>query len=261
MMSASPLAGALAVPMVSEIIAHSGWRTAYVALAGVSGIGGLLAIALIGSSSQGAPVVHKNPSLSRAEFLALLRHPLFLLLITGMFLVNIPQVFASSQLKLVAMDIGATDRIATWMVSLYAVGTIVGRCLCGIALDRIRPHLVALAALGLPTVGYLIFASHLTPTSLLIPAVLVIGLAQGAEGDVGGYLLSRQFGVKNFSLLFSFLNMMVGAGTAAGALVLSFTLRASNSYRPFLLIAAAATLIGAVLFGLTGVLRRPGRVQ
>jgi MFS family permease len=255
MMSASPLAGAIAPPLLGDILAQHGWRAGYVTLAFVSGIGGLIAITLMGDSRRSAPAARETRQLSRQEFMGLLRDPVFLMLVGGMFLVNVPQVFASSQLKLVVMDKGATDEIGSWMVSLYATGVIVGRCLCGVALDRVRAHLVAVVALGLPAVGYLIFASHLAAaTSLLMMAVLIIGLAQGAESDVGAYLISRRFGLRNFSLLFSFVNMTVAGGTAAGALVLSTALRAWDSYAPFLLVCAVTTLCGATLLGLTGTL-------
>jgi predicted MFS family arabinose efflux permease len=141
------------------------------------------------------------------------------------------------------------------MVSLYAIGVIVGRCLCGIALDRTRPHVVALVTLGLPALAYLILAAHSVATTALVGAVLVIGLAQGAEGDVGAFLISRRFDARNFSLLYSFMNMAVGAGSAIGSLLLSISLRQTgDSYLPFLLASAGATLLGAILFFLTGII-------
>ncbi|MEO5586148.1 MAG: hypothetical protein ABIQ81_00490, partial [Novosphingobium sp.] len=65
-------------------------------------------------------------------------------------------------------------------------------------------------------------------------------------------LISRNFDLKNFSLMLSFMTMSIGLGSALGSLVLSFTLHQSDSYVPFLLLAAAGTLLGAVAFGLTG---------
>jgi len=255
-MSASPLVAAIAAPLLSRLIAHSGWRSGYVALALVSGIGGLFAILMTGRNQPATTPARRKPRLSRQEFLALMRNPTFLLLIGGTFLVSVPQVFATSQLKLIAMDMGITDTIATYLVSLYAIGVIIGRWLSGIALDRIRPHLVAASILALPAAGYLILVAHLTGATLLLPAVLVIGFAHGAEGDIGAFLLSRHLDVRNFSLLFSFVNMMVGAGTVAGSLVLNLTLRSTGGYSPFLLFCAIGTLAGATLFGLTGLVRR-----
>lgn len=257
-LSAPPLAGAIAAPILGEVIAVHGWRAGYWVMAGICGVGGVIAISLMGRVRGAARPPREALQLDRAELFALLRNPTLLLLIAGMFLVNVPQVFASSQMKLVVMDSGVADRTATWMVSLYALGVIVGRIASGLALDRIQPHLVAMAALGLPAIGYLVFASQITATPLLMAAIMVIGLAQGAESDIGAFLLSRRFGLKNFSLLLSLLTMMIGLGGAAGSLVMSLTLHAGG-YVPFLLVSALATVAGAVLFALTGLkrLRRP----
>jgi MFS family permease len=253
--SAPPLAGAIGAPLMGRFIAAEGWRAGFVAMAVVTVIGGLIAIALIGGKRKPAAAVARQPAvkLSRAELFDLLRHPTLILIMAGMFLVNVPQIFASSQLKLVAMDSGVTDSMATWMISLYAIGVVVGRFLSGIALDsKVPPNIVALAALGLPAIGFVIFASSVTATSLLILAVTIIGLAQGAEADVGAYLISRRFDLKNFSLLLSLTTMMIGFGSAAGSVLLSLTLHEGGGYGPFLIVSAVATLVGAALFGLTG---------
>jgi MFS family permease len=255
-MSAPPLAGAIAAPIIAGIIGEDGWRAGFLAMAGITATGGLVAVALMGRSRRKsepkAPVV----KLSRAEFFALLRNPVLLLLIGGMVLVNLPQAFAQSQLKLIALDNGVSDASATIMVSLYAVGVIIGRFMTGIALDaKVRPHIVAIVALGLPAVGYGLFATGTPVAAILMGGVLLVGLAQGAESDIGAYLISRRFDLKNFSLLLSFLTMSIGIGSALGSFVLSYTLYMTDSYTPFLILSAVGTLAGAVAFGLTGARR------
>ena len=251
-MSAPPLAGAIAAPTLGGLIEEEGWRAGYFALAVVTSIGGLIAISLMTRNQRRAVPRGAEMHLTRHELGQLLRHPTLLLILAGMFLVNVPQVFASSQLKLIVMDSGVTSAAATWMMSAYALGVIVGRFLSGLALDRVPAHFVALVALGLPAIGYTIFASDITATVILSIAVIIVGFAQGAESDIGAYLVSRRFDMKNFSLLLSFLTAMVGLGSAAGSLFLSATLRAADSYAPFLLASAGATILGAVLFVLTG---------
>lgn len=251
-MSAPPLAGAIGAPIMGGIIAEQGWRYGFFVMAAVAVVGGVIAVAMMGRSARQAATKKEERSLTGAELKDLLRNRTLLLVIGGMFLVNIPQVFASSQMKLVVMDSGVSDSLGTWMVSLYATGVIIGRFASGLALDRISPHLVAIAALGLPAIGYLIFASHITETGVLIGAIMVIGLAQGAEADIGAYLISRRFDMKNFSLLLSFMTMMIGLGSAAGSLVMSVTLRMGHGYTTFLWVSAVATVIGAVLFAMTG---------
>jgi MFS family permease len=213
-----------------------------------------------GNVRQASAEKKVHVQMSRAELSALIRHPTFLLLVGGMFLINIPQVFASSQLKLIVLSKGITDQAATWMVSLYAIGVMAGRIIFGVALDRVRAHLVALFALSLPAIGLLILAGPVPAVWLLASGVLVIGLAQGAEGDLASYLISRHFDLKNFSLILGFVKAGLDGGGAIGAAILSYTLHTTDSYSPFLLLSAVTTIIGAILFFLTGYRRSSGIV-
>ncbi|MET1755835.1 MFS transporter [Novosphingobium sp. RD2P27] len=260
LMTSPPLIGAIMAPITASVINSAGWRTAFVMLAVISAVGGVICVTFMArtkkvgeTAADGSAVL--DVKLTRPEFMALIKTPTFLLLVGGMALINVPQVFASSQLKLIVLDAGVTDEIATWMVSLYALGVIGGRILFGVALDRVRPDFVALFALSLPAIGYLLLASSVTATWLLMGAVLLIGFAQGAEGDIGGYLISRHFSLKNYSLILGFVKAGLDGGGAIGALILSFTLRATGSYTPFLVTVAVTTVLGAVCFFLTG----PGR--
>jgi MFS family permease len=259
LMIGPPLSGAITAPLLGAFIAAEGWRAAFVALAAVSAIGGLICVTFMnGNVKQTSAGKKVHVQMSRAELFALIRHPTFLLLVGGMFLINLPQVFASSQLKLIVLSKGITDQTATWMVSLYAIGVMGGRIIFGVALDRVRAHLVALFALSLPAIGLLILAGSVPAVWLLASGVLVIGLAQGAEGDLASYLISRHFDLKNFSLILGFVKAGLDGGGAIGAAILSYTLHMTDSYGPFLLISAAATLIGALCFFLTGYSRPRG---
>lgn len=260
LMTSPPLVGAIMAPIVGGIILVEGWRTAFVVLGIISAVGGVICVTFMArakkvgeTAADGSPIL--DVQLSRDELFALLKTPTFLLLVGGMALINVPQVFASSQLKLIVMAQGVDDVTGTWLVSLYAVGVIVGRIIFGVLLDRIKANYVALFALSLPAIGFGIMASPTTLVGLLAGAVLLVGIAQGAEGDIGGYLISRHFSLKNYSLILGCVKAGLDGGGALGALILSYTLRLTDSYTPFLIIVAIATVLGAICFFLTG----PGR--
>jgi MFS family permease len=258
LMSGAPLVGAFVVPIVGEVITAYGWRAGYQLLAAISAAGGIVAVATVGSRKQvrdegsSTPRKRQGTPLTRAEFLAIVRRPAFILIIAGMFFCNVPSVLVSSQLKLVLMESGAASTVATYMVSLYAIGVVVGRFISGFALDKISPQTVAATALGLPAVGFLILASPLNEVWLLAGAVLLVALAQGAEGDIGAYLTSRTFDMQHFSLIYSFLIASMGLAMAVGSVVLSVTLGATERFDIFLLAAAALTIVGALCFFMTG---------
>jgi predicted MFS family arabinose efflux permease len=255
-LTASPFFSVIAVPLFGALIDTHGWRAGYVALAVLCAAGGWTSIAMMERSERATAAQIADRRLSRRELGELLRNPTLLLFLLAMFLVNIPQSFGTSQLKLVVMATGHSSSAATWMMSLYAGGVIVGRVLSGLALDRLPAHLVALAILGLPALGYVLLAGHVSTMLLLCLAVGVIGFAQGAETDIGAFLLSRRFDNRNFSLLIALMSAMVGLGGSAGSIVMSTTLHEGADYLPFLWLSAAGTLVGAVLFSLAGRARR-----
>lgn len=262
LMSGPPLVGAAMVPLVGEVIDAEGWRAGYRLLAAISALGGIAAVTLVGRRGKGAAAPERTvAAITLPQFLALVRHPAFVLIVAGMFFCNVPTVIVSSQLKLVLMESGATSQFATWIISLYAVGVIIGRFVCGLALDKVSAQTVALTALGLPAIGFLILASPAGQPWLLAGAVLLVGLAQGAEGDIGAYLTSRTFDVANFSLVYSFLIASMGLASAVGSLALSATLASTESFDLFLLFCAAITIVGALCFFMTGRGGRPPRIQ
>lgn len=260
LMSGSPLVGAFVIPLVGQVIDTEGWRAGYRLLALISAIGGIAAVSFVGRKPRAAQdglAERTAQRLTRAEIALILRNPAFVLIIAGMFFCNVPQVIVASQLKLVLVENGAPGSLATWIVSLYAIGVVVGRFLSGLALDRFTPQAVAATALGLPAIGFLILASPIDQGWLLAGAVLLVGLAQGAEGDIGAYLTSRTFDLRNFSFIYSFLIASMGLAMAFGSVVLSMTLAATGRFDMFLVVAALVTIIGAVCFFLTGRGGRP----
>lgn len=254
LMTGPPLIGATIIPVLSKVIETEGWRTGYQVLALISAIGGLAAIALVGSGkkSGAAPGRLAPRRLTRAELVDLFHNRSFLLIVGGMFLVNVPTVIVSSQLNLVLIENGVAAGLVAWIVSLYATGVIIGRFISGLALDRLRPQTVALASLGLPAIGFAILASPSELPWLIAGAVLLIGLAQGAEGDIGAYLTSRTFSLTQYSFVYSFLIASMSLATALGSVLLSLTLRSSENFDLFLIVSAAVTVVGALCFFMTG---------
>ncbi len=261
-MSGAPVVGGLAVPLVGEIVDAEGWRTGYRGLAAMSVSGGIGAVLLMGrkrpapdsgqNGRKAEDVAEAGEERPLAQFLVLARQPVFLLMVAGMFLVNLPMVIVNSQLKLVLAESGASSDYANWLISLYAASVVVGRFACGLALDRVPAHVVAVIALGLPAFGFAGLASGSDARLVLAACIALVGLAQGAEGDIGAFLASRKFPIAHYSFVYSFIIASMVLASATGSVTLSMMLRGSDSYAPFLWIAAALTVVGAAAFYLTG---------
>ena len=253
-MSGAPLAAALAIPLMTQIIDEHGWRMGFRVLAVISAVGGIITVALLREHPQikADRLAGPPPKITRQHIAKLLGSRALLLSMGGMLLVNIPQSMATSQLKLVLMENGALGGAATALLSMYAASVVLGRFLSGLALDRFPAHLVAGFTLAMPAVGLLIIASPFDQIWLLTGAVLLIALAQGAEGDIGAYVISRKLAIEHYSLLTSFMTVALTLGVALGSLVLSYTLHLADNYEMFLVISAAASVVGAWMFYRTG---------
>lgn len=257
-MTGAPLAGAIAVPLIARYMDLYGWRETFRLMALISIVAGIVTLSLLGRGHAPRPE-NKHLRFTGRQLLALFRNPLFLMTTGGMLLVNIPQIIAASQIKLVLEDNGLRDQLATWCVSLYAGGVAVGRFISGLALDRFPVHRVALWTLGLPALGLAGIASPYDAPWFLAASMLVLGLAQGAEGDIGAYVIARKFAVANYSLLLAFMTGALTMGAAFGSLILSITLGQTGSYVLFLYLSAVATIVGAGMFYMTG--RFPGEEE
>jgi MFS family permease len=256
-MTGPPLAGAIMAPIIGHVIEAEGWRAGYLVLSGAALVFGLVAVVMMPAQTP-SPVYGDRAVRSAARAAVgetrrtdrgrIFARPAFWIIIAGMVLANVPHALLSSQMKLMLMDSGASAQIAIWLVSAFAAGVIIGRVLCGLALDRAPAHFVAAVALALPALGMVLLASPFDGSVTLALSVMLLGLAYGAEGDIAAYLVSRHFEVRVFSTVMGFVGAAIAGGSAGGALLLSITLRNGHSYAPYLLIGAISTLVGAVLF-------------
>lgn len=258
-MTGPPLAGAVLAPFFGQYIDIEGWRAGYLLLGFVTLAFGLLAVFLTPKHEAPVKAEVAQHHTAKSDYRLIFNNPAFWILIIGMILVNMPQGLLSAQLKLVLMDSGAGSNAATWLISIFAMGVIAGRFACGLLLDRMPPHNIAAVSLGLPAIGMALMASPLDATIVLGLSVALMGLAQGAEGDVAAYLVSRRFGLRVFSLVLGLVGASIAGGAALGSLLLSLSLSQWDSYAPFLMFSAVVTLIGAGMFLLLG--RRPERTD
>ncbi len=252
-MTGPALVGALATPVLAQVTFDHGWRTGYLVLAAVTLLGGLSAMLIV--PAHVARKAARSANSMWQDFRIVARQPVFWLIVGGMFLCNLPQSIGSAQMKLMALDAGATVQVAVTMISAYAVGIVIGRFACGLALDRVPARHVAAIMLALPALGFFGLWSDYDPAWFLIGAMAIIGVAQGAEGDVAAYLVTRYFDLVTYGFVMGMVASAMSASSASGALMLSITLRNNENYMPFLLFATAVTIVGAALF--LGLSKRP----
>ncbi len=245
--SAPAVVAALGSPLLAALIESAGWRTGAFSVALYALVTGALALVLVPPGQFAGSAPADRAGAGGTSLRALLQRREYRLLVLVTMLVSLPLAMTNSQLALVLADNGLSVALAGGVVGLFAMGTIAGRLLAGLALDRFSAERVGAVAFCLPAIGMLLIASPLDQLPVLALAILVMGLAFGAEGDVLAYIASRQFGLEAYGTALGILFASVGVASMLGALLLSQSLRLWESYTPFLCVAALAVLAGSLL--------------
>lgn len=248
--SSPPLVAALGSPLITAFVADHGWRSGYMVMAVFSAACAAATILLLPRTQKEAPSpVAIAPAPSRGgDYRRIARMPAFWMMLIGCFLVNLPFTLATSQIKLVVQAQGISDAHAAIMISAFAVGSIIGRFVAGVGLDALPGHIIAAVGFGLPFAALALLLSGLDTTPVVGFAILLLGLSFGSEGDVIPYLITRYFDIAVFSTVMGLLSASIGLSMALGNVILAATLKVTDSFDLYLMIAAASSLAGALLF-------------
>lgn len=253
--TAPALVGVVGSPLLHDVIDTFGWRIGYLAVAVYVAIVGAFAILLIPPRQpQNKSGTTGKSARSRAaqDYSVILRSPSFWVICAGMLLCNLINPLQSSQMSLMLLEKGVSSETASWMISLFAAGVMLGRFICGVALDRFPAHHVAAIALGLPGVGLFLLAFGFTAPIVLSGAVLLFGLSLGAESDLVAYLVIRFFKIDVYGSVIGLVVTSMALSTVLGSAILSITLRLTDNFSLYMLLSGTASVTGAALFLLLG---------
>jgi len=241
--------GAIGGPLLNNFVADHGWRAGFVAVAIYTGIGGLIALLLI-PRAKAAPVAARQtkPRTAKADYGRIFRTPAFWIIFFAILLGNLPQTVFMAQLTLVLAENGAPGKEGSIMISAFAVGTLVGRLISGVALDRFPAPFVAAVGMALSGVGLLGIASGFDTTPMLFSSVLLFGLSLGAEADVIAYLVVRNFGVRVYGSVHGMLASTISITAVIGSIIMSAMVKTYGIYAPFLWLTGALGLVASLLF-------------
>jgi MFS family permease len=251
-MMGAPVAGAIIAPWLGDFIDLNGWRAGYLAMGAICFFFGIIALFLLPPVGPRTP----RPSHLRADFALVSHSKPFWLLAGGMWLVNLPQALGASQLMIMLAEQGISLKAAGFL-SVYPAGVILGRLVFGGALDRLPPHIVGGIGLALPALGFAILASSYDSSWAIAFSVLLMGLAQGAEGDVAAFLVGRHFPLGIFASVNGLIGGFTALGASLGSLLLVGMLKHTDTFTAFLLFSVIVTLIGSVLIAFVG----PGKKE
>ena len=239
------ISAALMPMALNAMIETQGWRAGWLLVGGVALAGAALALVLL-PAAVGRP--RKDNASQALELASALRTRAFWCLVVGMFLINIPSGGLMNQMAALVSDKGFSGAQVATVMSAFAASVAIGRLIAGVCLDRFPPSMVAFTAMALPAVGCLMLLGDGAILWAVIAGIVLAGISQGAEGDIGPYIVSRYFGLPGFGVIMGFVNAGVAAGTACGGILFGQTHDLRGDYDLALWIGAGCFLAGATLF-------------
>lgn len=251
--------GSFLIPIsTTHLIDSVGWRQAFVFLAAGFGGAALLAGAILPGPGASAPTDAAGPLPRQAARLSrrvILSRAYVLLALSASTFTLITSAFIVSGIPILVSHGIAHERAAAITASMGITG-IVGRLGTGYLIDHFQPRFVTATAMALPAITAALLLANPGSEASAIVAMLILGLAMGAEFDALGVFISRLFELRHFGALFSILLSCVSIPAAIGPLGAGLLYDAVHSYTAVLVLVIPLSLISAALILAVG--RVPG---
>ncbi len=141
---------------------------------------------------------------------------------------------------------GFSTTVAVDIASAVGIAVVVGRLVGGYLLDKLWAPGVSFVIFIIPIFACMLFRQPDLSYGTAIAAVSILGLAAGVEYDLMAFLVSKYFGMKNYSTIYGTLYgfFAIGAGFGPWLFGKSFTM--TGSYDTIFLYAMFAFVIGAI---------------
>jgi predicted MFS family arabinose efflux permease len=228
-------AGTVVIPQIAQfLIAHFGWRLAYVGIGIIVLIFALPMVYLfLGEPSRStaeratyAPLDNQQgPTAS-----AIIRDKRFYLLLFMFFFSAIAINGTITHIVATMTDRGYTPAVATSVLSTAGAALIVGRLISGYCLDRFHGPYVATVFYLMAGSGIALIASGVGGLPMAFAGTALCGMGLGAEGDLLGYFVSRYFGLKSFGTIYGFMIGIFSLGNGVGPFLMGLSYDKLGSY-------------------------------
>ncbi len=248
--------GTAAVPQLTAyLVAHYGWRTAYLGLAAAIAIFSWIPVALFVHEPQSFEHSRREHNSAVAHLPGLTAREAFKnwrwwSMSVAFFLGGVAINGTLSHVVALLADRGIPLQVAASALGTAGIALIFGRMISGWCLDRFHGPYVALASFVIPIAGILMLAGGGGGTTPMIGTALC-GLGIGAEVDLMAFFISRYTGIKAYGRIYGTSFSFFTIGNGVGALIAGLSYDHFHTYTPaFLLFAAALVLTCALLLPL-----------
>ncbi|WP_164857067.1 MFS transporter [Sphingomonas crocodyli] len=211
-----PLGAALSGPLAIYLIAKFGWAGGF---HGLALIPLLIALPISIFAVREAPLQeaarHGNVDLPGLTLREASRTGHFWKLIALVFLISACLQGLAIHMAPFLQDVGLPLSSVAIMTTLIAAIGIPARLVAGHLFDRFFAPRVAFVVFALPAISTLLMASH-PVAAVAIGGSILLGIGQGAESDLIGYLVSRYFGLRHSGRIFGTVYAAFMVGIAFG---------------------------------------------
>ncbi len=252
------IAAVFAPPVVTAIIARSGWAMGY-HLLGASVI--ILAMPLVALLFRDAPRAAAGAAaMTGMTRGAALRDRRFwtMLLVFSAVTFGVAGIIPS--LVPLLTDRGLDPATAALYAGFAGLSVMLGRVGAGFMLDRFWAPAVAVGFLAIPALACFLLAGSALPSGPIIAlAVTLVGLAAGAEFDLIAYMASRYFGMLHYGFIYGLLLAGVLAATGLAPPIFGHVHGLTGNYDAALIGSGLLFLLAPLLLLTLG--RTPGRFE
>lgn len=251
------LAGMFVPSLTQALIAGFGWRFAYI---GLAALGLLITFPIVwllfrvdpAAERRGAPsAAARSPNRGFALRQGFAQ-PSFIKLAAAIFVFSVALCALTTNSVPVLLARGLTPASAAALAGLIGLGSITGRLIGGLLLDRFDAAKVAAASVTLPIGAVVLLLAFPGSSVAAGAACLVIGLSVGTEVDCAAYLAARHFGLRSFGALFGAMNGLMLFGNGVAPVIANHVYDVTRSYEMVLWAQIPACLIAAALFLMLG---------
>lgn len=236
--------------LITRTIAASGWREAFVTVAAVAFVLGLLNVIFLvrddDRSSTNATTGNDNnhSAVGDGSYGAALKSGDFWLYTSAFTLIIFGVVGCNFHLPALLSDRGATPGLIATVMAVGAAGSLFGRLFTGILLDRYSVLRVASVFFVGQAIGFLLLLGGL---QWALPASFLLGAVQGAEVDVMGYVVARRFGRSAYARIFGTCFGITLVGAMIGPMAMAIIFDRTGSYDLGLMLLPALPIFALVL--------------
>jgi nitrate/nitrite transporter NarK len=236
--------------IISQTIAASGWRAAFITVGLAALVIGLLNVFFLvrdadnvapDAATLGAAVVSPGGSDTLGTAL---RTSDFWLYTSAFTLIIFGVVGCSFHLPALLADRGAMPGMIAAIVAVGAGGSLFGRLITGMLLDRYSVMHVASVFFAGQAIAFVLLLDGLT---WALPASFLLGAVQGAEVDILGYVVARRFGRSAYARIFGMCFGITLLGAIFGPMAMATIFDRTGSYDLGLMLLAALPILALLL--------------